>query len=204
MSGEEIWPIHIDTKYSVDIDTLSDLQSAESLALTGHLEMVWPGKQPRPLPQKVKLVIFDFDGVITDDRVWVDAEGREQVAANRGDGMGIGMLKEAGIKVHVLSTETNPVVAARCKKLDVPVIQGQKDKTKALKAILKEHEVGPEDAVYLGNDINDLVCFPLVACAVVVNDAHQSVVEQADLRLKKNGGHGAVRELCDLILKRYS
>lgn len=204
MSGDLIWPVHIESKYTVDIDTQSDLRAAEHLAMSGDVEIVWPGKQPRALPEKVKLLVLDFDGVITDDRVWVDAQGNEQVAAHRGDGMGIALLKKKNIEVFVLSSETNPVVSARCKKLGIEAKQGLEDKAQALKALLKERNISAEETVYLGNDVNDLACFPLVACAVAVNDTHPSVKRKADISLSKKGGHGAVRELCDLILESHS
>jgi N-acylneuraminate cytidylyltransferase len=100
----------------------------------------------------------------------------------------------------VLSTEPNPVVSARCRKLKIACFQGIDDKATALKQILAERGLSAENVVYIGNDINDLPCFPLVACAVTPADAHEPVKAQADLVLKRNGGYGAVRELCDLIL----
>jgi N-acylneuraminate cytidylyltransferase len=101
----------------------------------------------------------------------------------------------------VLSTETNPVVAARCQKLNIPVMQGLTDKALALENLLLDRQIDPAQVVYLGNDVNDLACFPLVGCAVVVADAHLDVRSQADMVLTRSGGFGAVRELCDLLLK---
>jgi N-acylneuraminate cytidylyltransferase len=204
MSGDTRWPLFIDPHYTVDIDTQTDLRRAEWLVASGELDMVWPGKAPRPLPEDVRLLVLDFDGVITDDRVWVDENGREQVAANRGDGLGILLLKETGVEVLVLSKERNPVVAARCAKLGIACHQGVDDKAPALKAIMAERKLAPDQVVYLGNDVNDLPCFPLVGCAAVVANAHPQTLPQADLRLSKPGGHGAVRELCDLILAKYA
>ena len=201
LSGDTILPLHIDPRYTIDIDTLKDWLRAEALVAQGDLPMVRPGPCKRPLPSKVALVVFDFDGVMTDDRVWVDQDGRESVAAHRGDGMGIALLRKAGIPAVVLSTEPNPVVAARCKKLQLPVQQDLKDKANALRKLLAERQVNPAQVVYLGNDINDLPCFPLVGCAVVVADAHPTARAAADLVLEHNGGHGAVRELIDMILK---
>lgn len=202
MSGARIWPVHIDARYTVDIDTANDWQRAERLAASGEVDMVWPGKAPRPLPADLKLLVLDFDGVLTDDRVWVDEEGREQVAAHRGDGLGIGLLKKAGIEVVVLSKERNPVVAARCQKLDIPCHQGIDDKASAIKEMISKRKYQSQVVAYVGNDINDLECFPLVGFAAAVADAHPDVLKAADLRLGRKGGHGAVRELCDLILMR--
>lgn len=201
LSGGTILPLHIDPRYTIDIDTLKDWTRAEGLVSQGDLPMVRPGPGKRPLPSRVALVVFDFDGVMTDDRVWVDQDGRESVAAHRGDGMGIALLRKAGIPAIVISTEPNPVVAARCRKLGLPLQQDVQDKAEALRKLLAELQVDPAQVVYLGNDVNDLPCFPLVGCAGVVADAHPAAKAAADLVLEHNGGHGAVRELVDLILK---
>jgi YrbI family 3-deoxy-D-manno-octulosonate 8-phosphate phosphatase len=204
LSGDVILPLVLDDKYTVDIDTPTDWQRAEWLvthrAHPGGLAMVYPGRSPRSLPEKLGLVVFDFDGVMTDDRVWTDQNGRETVVASRSDGMGIALLRQAGIDALVISTEANPVVTARCEKLKLPVLQSILDKGQALSAYLKEHQIDQEQVVYLGNDINDLPCFDLVGCFVAVADAHPRVLSQSDLVLSKRGGRGAVRELCDLLL----
>jgi N-acylneuraminate cytidylyltransferase len=201
LSGETILPLHIDPRYTIDIDTLKDWARAEGLVTQGDLPTVRPGPGKRPLPSQVALVVFDFDGVMTDDRVWVDENGQESVVVHRGDGMGIALLRKAGIPAAVLSTERNKVVAARCKKLHLPVQQDLQDKAAALRKLLAEQQIDPAQVVYLGNDVNDLPCFPLVGCAVVVADAHPTAKAAADLVLEHTGGHGAVRELVDMILK---
>jgi YrbI family 3-deoxy-D-manno-octulosonate 8-phosphate phosphatase len=203
MSGEVVFPLVIDVRYTVDIDTPRDLERAERLMKGGELPVVAPSINPYGLPDQVDLIVLDFDGVLTDNRVWVDQNGLERVAAHRGDGMGISRLKKAGYEVIVLSTETNPVVAARCKKLNIPVYQGINDKGSALKKLFDEREINPDNVVYVGNDVNDLPCFSLVGCAVAVADAHPDVRPHADLILSTKGGYGAVRELSDLILSQY-
>ncbi len=200
MSGEVIRPLLLDPRYAVDIDTAWDWARAEWLLWESDLEIVRPGPARRPLPDRVDLVVLDFDGVLTDNRVWVDAEGREWVAAHRGDGWGLARLREAGVQVVVLSTETNPVVTARCRKLGLPVVQGVADKGAALRDLLAQRGVDPARTVYVGNDVNDLPCFPLVGCALVVADAHPEARARADRVLRRPGGRGAVRELCDLLL----
>ena len=202
LSGDVVLPLLIDPRYTVDIDNLNDWQRAEWLVSQAGLDMVYPGRKPRSLPKVVRLVVFDFDGVMTDNRVWVDQDGREQVAANRSDSMGLVRLRKSGIEMMVISTETNPVVAARCAKLNLPMIQGVEDKATVLRSLLNEREIDPAQVVYVGNDINDIPCFPIVGCAVVVADAHPEARVMADLALTMNGGHGAVREICDLILKK--
>lgn len=199
MSGRIILPVMIDPRYTVDIDTPADWQRYEWLVSSG-LELVMPGPGRRPLPQKVALVVFDFDGVMTDNRVWVDQDGREMVAASRAEGPGLRALEAKGIRTLVLSSEVNPVVSARCRKLQVQALQGVADKAAALQAYLQAEKIDPAHVVYLGNDVNDLPCFPLVGCAVAVADAEPAVLRRADLVLKRAGGHGAVRELCEIIL----
>jgi N-acylneuraminate cytidylyltransferase len=204
MTGEVIFPLVLDPRYTVDLDTLKDWARAEWAATFGGLEMVTPGKPRRPMPEQVDLLVLDFDGVLTDNRVWTDRDGREMVAANRSDSLGLNALRKAGVEVIVISKETDPVVAARCQKLDLPFVQGIQDKGPALTRLLEERGVDPARAVYLGNDTNDLPCFLLVGWAVAVADAWPDVIRQADYVLSRPGGHGAVRELCDLILKKNS
>jgi N-acylneuraminate cytidylyltransferase len=175
---------------------------AEWLVQQGNLDMVYPGAAPRSFPERVELVVLDFDGVLTDNRVWVDGDGRELIAANRGDGWGIAKLSEIGIDVLILSTETNPVVTARAKKLKLHVEQGIGDKSSALKRILGDRKLNPQNVIYVGNDVNDLPCFPLVGYAFGVQDAHADVLRAADYVLASEGGHGAVREVCDMIQER--
>ena len=202
MSGKTILPVIHEPRYATDLDTPDDWMRAESLAIHGGLEMVWPGKPPRRIPEKIDLLVLDFDGVLTDNRVWVDQDGREMVAANRGDSYGIDLLRNAGVATVVISKETNPVVTARCKKINVPCIQGEDDKASALQKLLAERKIDPAHVVFCGNDVNDLPCFPLVGWAVAVADALPAVARQADFVLGLPGGHAAVRELCELILEK--
>lgn len=202
MSGKFILPVMVDPRYSVDIDNPTDWQRAEWLVYNAGLEMVYPGKVHRPLPERTQLVVFDFDGVMTDNRVWVDANGHEFVAAYRSDSLGLKALMRAGVQVLVLSSETDRAVEARCKKIGAPLIQGVMDKAASLKQYLEENQIDPGRVVYAGNDLNDLPCFPLVGCAVVTADAQTDVIRAADLVLNKPGGFGAVRELCELIIRR--
>lgn len=202
MSGDLILPVMIEPEYTIDIDNLRDWARYEWLVQESGLDMVHPGTKPRPWPEKVSLVVFDFDGVMTDNRVWVNQDGVESVVANRGDGMGIDLLLAAGIKAVIISTEPNPVVAARAKKIGLPYYHGVGDKGSVLKKYLKKENVPPTETVYVGNDINDLPCFPLVACAVAVADAHPTAKRKADKVLTHKGSFGAVREVCDILLAR--
>jgi N-acylneuraminate cytidylyltransferase len=115
--------------------------------------------------------------------------------------MGIAAIRNQGVETIILSREVNPVVKARGDKLGVPVYQGILDKSEELKKILKEMKIPGDEVVYLGNDVNDMPCFPLVGFAAVVSDAHPTVMREAHYVLSKKGGRGAVRELCDLIME---
>ncbi len=202
MSGQVVYAYQIDPRFSVDLDNLLDWQRAEMRLKSLGSQIVLP-PQKSIFPEVVSLVVLDFDGVLTDDRVYVNQHGEETVAAHRGDGMGISQLKKAGIEVVILSKEKNPVVKARADKLGIPAYQGIDEKGKELQSLMADKGVSSEQVVYLGNDINDLPCFPLVGLAAAVADAHPKVIERAQLVLSKNGGYGAVRELADLLLEKY-
>jgi YrbI family 3-deoxy-D-manno-octulosonate 8-phosphate phosphatase len=204
MSGRTILPLVFDPIYECDLDTLPEWKLAEQRVLHDHPKMVWPGEDPRPMPANVRLLVLDFDGVLTDNHVWVDDAGREMVSANRSDGLGINRLRKAGIETFVISLETNPVVARRCEKMKVPFIQGEHDKATALQKLLAERNIPAGEVIYLGNDVNDLPCFSLVGWAVAVADAYPEVIAQADHVLIRRGGDAAVRECCDLILDHLS
>ncbi len=202
LTGDVIYPLVIDSKYTVDIDTLPDWAKYEALVYSG-LEMVSPGKARRPMPASVKMVVTDFDGVITDGRVWVNGDGVETVAASRSDSMRIRQMRAAGIEVMILSSEVDNVVSARARKMGIQAIHGMglDGKGVVLKQILAEKNLNAAEVVYLGNDFNDLPCFEVAGWAVAVADAYPEVLRAADYVLKTNGGFGALRELCDLILK---
>ena len=199
MSGKNILPLFLDPSFTIDIDTPFDWVRYEWLVTHAGLDMVWPGKRRRALPKEPKLVVFDFDGVMTDDCVIVDQNGIESVRCSRADGAGIRMMNEKKIPMVVLSSERNPVVIQRCKKLGLECIHGVLKKGDTLVNYLKENQIDPDDVVYMGNDLNDLPCFPIVGCAVVPADAHARVRNEADLVLAHEGGNGAVRELCDIL-----
>ncbi|HZR26897.1 MAG TPA: HAD hydrolase family protein [Vicinamibacterales bacterium] len=150
---------------------------------------------------RIKLVVFDFDGVFTDNTVYVSQDGVESVRCWRGDGLGVAKLKEAGIDAVILSTETNPVVTARAKKLAMRCIQGCADKLAMLHTIAADAKVTLDDIAFVGNDINDLACLEAVGAPIVVRDAHPDVVRPNFHRTKADGGRGAVREVCDLIVE---
>lgn len=148
----------------------------------------------------VRLAVFDFDGVMTDNTVYVAQDGSEQVRCWRGDGIGLAALASIGVATFVLSTEANPVVATRCEKLSVPCRQGLTDKGAALAELAREHGVDLTEVLYVGNDINDLGCLQRAGLPVVVADAHPDVIGLAAYVTTAPGGKGAVREVCDRIV----
>jgi N-acylneuraminate cytidylyltransferase len=192
--GGRIAVHEMDVWSSVQIDDPHDVELVAWI-LAGRRRL--PG-----WPDRIELVVFDFDGVMTDNKVLVFEDGAEAVRADRGDGLGIARLRATGLPMWVLSTETHPVVAARCRKLGLPVRQGLADKGAALRALLEETGADPARTVYVGNDANDLECLQLVGMPVVPADAHPSVRDVAAHVLEHRGGDGAVRELCDLLLER--
>ena len=203
LTGDVIYPLVIDPKYTVDIDTLPDWAKYEALVYSG-LEMISPGKQRRQIPETVKLIICDFDGVVTDNLVITDQDGRESITASRSDSMHIKALREKGIELMILSSEPNPVVLARAKKIGVEAINnaGMQNKGRVMREILEQKNIQAENVIYIGNDLNDLPCFEIAGWSVAVADAYPEIIRAADHVLTRNGGHGAVRELCELVLKK--
>ena len=157
------------------------------------------------LAASVKMVVFDFDGVFTDNRVWVFEDGREATCCFRSDGLGIERLKTVPhLKLLVLSKEENPVVAVRCRKLKIECIQRCDNKLSVLKKEATRRGIEMVDVCYVGNDINDVECLQAVGLSVCVGDAYPEAKLVSKLVLKKNGGRGAVRELCDRLLAANS
>ncbi|MBG0829918.1 N-acetylneuraminate synthase family protein [Planomonospora sp. ID67723] len=180
----------VPSRHAVEVDTPEDLEIVRALAPFVDL----------PEPIDVDAVITDFDGVHTDDRAYVDSDGREMVAVSRSDGMGISLLRRSGVKLMIMSTEHNPVVAARARKLGVPVLQGLTDKRTVLRDWLAIENLDPARVAYVGNDVNDLGPMSDVGWPVTVPDAHPRVRAVARVVLTRPGGAGAVRELCDRVL----
>lgn len=174
--------------------------SHEKLRLTKPTPARTPAVDARPLEERVRgvrLAVFDFDGVFTDNRVYVGEDGKESVSCSRADGFGLARLKELGVETLVLSTETNRVVAARSAKLGVRCIHGCADKLAALVQHTRELGVAMSEVAYVGNDINDLACLRAVGVPIAVSDAVPAVLSAVAHRTHAAGGQGAVREVCD-------
>ena len=202
LTGDVILPILIDPRYTVDIDTPSDMVRYAGLMQDPELKPIDPLKSRRQFPSQPQLLVMDFDGVFTDDTVITDQDGRESVICSRSDGFGLDMLRQHG-KVHalILSREENPVVSARARKLKLEVYQGVQDKAQAIQQLIKERNLAQAEVIYIGNDLNDLPVLPYVGYFACPQDAHSEVIRRADLVLSKPGGCGAIRELVEIILR---
>lgn len=185
-------PVAVSPASAVDIDTEQDLAMANALT----------GLTAAPAAELAVDVVFtDFDGVHTDDSAGLDQHGQESVRVSRADGLGVRRLRKSGVAMVVVSTETNPVVGARAAKLRIEVQQGVEDKGGAVREWLERHRIPAARAAYLGNDVNDAGPMSLVGWPVAVADARPEILALARLRLTRAGGHGAVRELCDLVVE---
>ena len=187
-----IWPMHPLDSFQIDeaddpelLNTLVALRSppAASLAM-----------------ERVRLLCFDFDGVLTDNRVLVDEHGTEAVFCDRSDGWGIARVRELGIPVVIVSTEQNGVVPARARKLGVECVHGCDDKADAIRELAMRHGVALDEIAFVGNDVNDLPAMQLVGVPVAVRDARPEAIAAAIATTTHDGGRGAAREVCDWIL----
>lgn len=202
--------VRTDPARVLEIDDPHDLARARALAplfdanLPHVPDSARAGGNPigsLPTADDIDAVVLDFDGTQTDDRVLIDSEGREFVSVHRGDGLGIAALRKSGrLKMLILSTEQNPVVAARARKLQIPVLHGIDRKDLALKQWCEEQGIAPERVLYVGNDVNDLPCFTLVGWPVAVASAHDVVRGAARAVTTVPGGDGAIREIASWIL----
>ncbi len=154
------------------------------------------------LPASPRLLVLDFDGVLTDNFVYVDEQGVESVRCSKEDSLGISLLRQRSFPVVILSTETNAVVRSRAKKLKLPCLSGISDKETAFRDLLAEHQVAARHVIYVGNDVNDLGPLRQAGCGLVVEDAHRVAKQAARAVIPWPGGRGAVRAVCDAILAK--
>ncbi len=148
----------------------------------------------------IGLFVFDFDGVLTDNLVYLNSSGEEFVACNRSDGLAFDVLHKLRKNVYILSTEKSLVVTARANKLKVPVFQGISDKVQTLKDLVDKEGVDLKNILYIGNDLNDYQVMKLCGFSVCPADSHQKIKEISDITLKASGGNGVVRELLEDVL----
>ncbi len=153
------------------------------------------------LPNRIEALVMDFDGVHTTNSVIQLPDGTEAVMCNRADGYGIQMLRESGLKMVIISGEVNPVGRMRAEKLQVQYIGCVRDKAPLLVEWSQENNVNLDNAIYIGNDANDVECMKIVGCAVAPADAQRCALDVPGVvRLGMNGGQGALRQLAEMIL----
>lgn len=182
----------------LEIDGPGDLVLAEAL-----MEHRLRTSNLRHLPARIGAVVCDFDGVFTDNRVLVFQDGKEAAFCDRGDGMGLELLRALDLPILVISKERSPIAETRCQKLGIPCISACDDKIRALTAWADDQGIELDDVIYVGNDINDIECLTAVGCGVVVGDAHPEAKLNSKVILTRPGGRGALRELCDIIAQRH-
>jgi YrbI family 3-deoxy-D-manno-octulosonate 8-phosphate phosphatase len=180
----------------MEVDEPVDFHIAQIL-----LEQRQQQRSRQLLPTKIDLLVFDFDGVMTDDRVSVNEDGLESITCSRSDGMGIKLARERGHRMLILSTEKNGVVRKRAEKLGLEVLHGIDDKVTVLDKYLTDNGLQWQNVVYVGNDVNDVACLLRAGCGVAVANATREARESANMVLTRAGGNHAVRELIDLILQ---
>lgn len=149
--------------------------------------------------ETIKIVVSDFDGVMTDNRVLVDETGKESVFVSRADGQAIHILRSLGIDLVIISTETNGVVKKRADKLKVECIQSVSDKAECLREYCEKRNILLQDVAYIGNDINDFEAMKLVGVKIVPKDAYEEVKQIANYITNAKGGYGVIREIASII-----
>ena len=150
----------------------------------------------------IKLFVYDFDGVMTDNKVYVDQNGEEMVKVNRADGLGVALIKKMNIKQIIISTEKNTVVSSRAAKLGIPCFQGIENKKRTLLNYCTENNINLDNVAYIGNDLNDKDVMQIAGIRFCPADAHENIKAIADYTLKTKGGNGVIRELLDLIINQ--
>lgn len=150
----------------------------------------------------IKMLLLDVDGVLTDGRIIYNDQGAEIKEFNVKDGLGIRMLIFAGIHVGIVTGRSCPALLHRCRNLGIDlVLDGVKDKAAVLDAIVRDHGIATDEIAFMGDDLPDLPLMRRVELSIAVADAHPHVADQAHMVTVAGGGKGAVREVCDAILK---
>ena len=151
--------------------------------------------------KKIELIVFDFDGVLTNDKVLVDQNGIESVVCSRSDGLGFDVLKILEKSTYIISTELNMVVSKRAEKLGIPVLQGVQNKKDIVKKLSKEKKINFSNILFVGNDLNDYHAMKFCGYSVCPSDSHPVIKDLASYVLKTKGGDGVVRELLEEVFK---
>ena len=158
--------------------------------------------QSYDFPSDVELLVYDCDGVLTDNRVLVDEDGKESVFFNRGDGLAISKIRGLNIRQLVLSSEINPIIEKRCEKLKIDVIYGSDNKADAIRDYCAKAGISVKKVMFIGNDLNDLGAMETVGHCGCPNDAEREIIAISDWVSSRKGGEGVIRELYSLISKK--
>lgn len=151
--------------------------------------------------KNLELIVYDFDGVMTDNKVIVDQLGKESVVVNRSDGLAIAEIRKMGIRQIIISTEKNPVVQKRAEKLDLLCLVGVEDKKSTLQDYLVENGIDKSNVLYIGNDINDLEVMEYIGYPLAPANADPAIKKVAKIVTKAKGGDGVIREFLDILYK---
>jgi len=146
---------------------------------------------------KIKLIILDFDGVLTNNKVLLNEFGEEFVSCSRGDGIAFEALRKLKVEAIIMSTEKNKVVSSRAHKLQVEAIQGVDNKRDALTDIIEQRKLKKCEVMFVGNDINDINAMSLCGLTFCPNDSHELVKKEASIVLKAKGGNEIMREILE-------
>ena len=149
----------------------------------------------------LKLLVFDFDGVLTNNKVLLNEHGEEFVSCTRSDGLAFDALRKLMIKTIILSTEKNKVVSSRANKLQVECIQGVENKKNKLVELIKKYNLDKNEVIFVGNDINDIDAMSICDLTFCPSDSHHQVKRIAKVVLKTKGGEGVVREILEIHFK---
>ena len=152
------------------------------------------------MKNQIKLIVYDFDGVMTNNKVYVDQKGNEMVQVSRADGLGISEIKKLGIEQIIISTEKNPVVTKRAEKLGIKCLQGIDNKKNTLLEYCAETKISIKNVAFVGNDINDMDAMEIVEITFCPSDSHESIKKLSSYNLQAKGGEGVVREIFQLII----
>ena len=151
--------------------------------------------------ENIEVLIFDFDGVLTDNKVYLDQDGKELVSCSRADGLAFDVLHKLQKPTYILSTEKNPVVTARANKLKIPVIQGVNDKVEGIRQLAEQEKFDLQKTLYVGNDLNDYRVMQLCGYSACPADSHKKIKDIAIIVLKTSGGKGVARELLEDVFQ---
>ena len=150
---------------------------------------------------KLDALVFDFDGVLTNNQVYVNENGKESVVCSRADGLAFDVLRKLSMPAYIVSTEKNLVVSARAKKIKIPVLQGVGDKVKVIQDLSIKDKFDLKKILYVGNDLNDYKAMQLCGYSACPSDSHKKIKSISSIVLNNKGGYGVVHELLEEVFK---